>query len=131
MMVSARESEATVNSIDVETETDAELEIRPGGWIRRLLPRTMFGRSLLIVVVPLVLVQAIAAWVFYDRHWAAVSWRLSAGVVGDIGLLIEAMKLADSPSETARLLEKAAALTDLNLTLNRGDTLPSPPPASG
>jgi two-component system osmolarity sensor histidine kinase EnvZ len=91
----------------------------------------MFGRSLLIAVVPLILVQAIATWVFYDRHWAAISWRLSAGVAGDIGLLIEAMTLADSPTETAKLLESAAALTDLDFTLKRGDTLPTPMPAGG
>lgn len=99
------------------------LEIRREAWIKRVLPRTMFGRSLLIVVIPLILLQAIATWVFYDRHWAAVSWRLSAAVAGDIGLLIEALQLADSPAETARLLEDAAALTDLDLTLKPGKSL--------
>ncbi len=121
---------------DIEAELaraapEGEFEIRREAWIKRVLPRTMFGRSLLIVVVPLILLQAIATWVFYDRHWAAVSWRLSAGVAGDIGLLIEALTLANSPSETARLLENAAALTDLDFTLNRGDRLPPPPPATG
>jgi two-component system osmolarity sensor histidine kinase EnvZ len=124
--VTTREIEAEL----VWAEPEGELEILREGWIKRLLPRTMFGRSLLIVVVPLILLQAIAAWVFYDRHWAAVSWRLSAGVAGDIGLLIEAMKLADSPSETAQLLENAAALTDLDFTLKRGGTLPPLPRAS-
>jgi two-component system osmolarity sensor histidine kinase EnvZ len=128
--VTTREIEAEAGWL----EPEGEIDIRPEGWVKRILPRTMFGRSLLIVVVPLILLQAIATWVFYDRHWAAVSWRLSAGVAGDVGLLIEAMKLADSPSETAQLLEKAAALTDLDFTLNRGDVLPllpsatSPPP---
>ncbi len=125
--MTAREIEAEPGWL----EPEGEFGIRPEGWVKRVLPRTMFGRSLLIVVVPLILLQAIATWVFYDRHWAAVSWRLSAAVAGDVGLLIEAMKLADSPGETARLLERAAALTDLDLTLNRGDTLPSLPPASG
>src|SRR6516165_3975148 len=100
--------------IEVEPEAvepDDGLEIQREAWIKRLLPRTMFGRSLLIVVVPVILLQAIAAWVFYDRHWAAVSWRLSAAVVGDVGLVIEAMKLAGSASEMARLLDKAAAVT--------------------
>jgi two-component system, OmpR family, osmolarity sensor histidine kinase EnvZ len=109
-------------------EPESEREIRRERWIKRLLPRTMFGRSLLIIVVPLILLQAIAAWVFYDRHWAAVSWRLSAGVAGDIGLVIEAMKLADSPSETVRLLESAGAVTDLDFTLTRGAKLRPPPP---
>jgi two-component system, OmpR family, osmolarity sensor histidine kinase EnvZ len=108
------------------TEPEGVPEIRPEGWVKRVLPRTMFGRSLLIVVVPLILLQAIATWVFYDRHWAAVSWRLSAAVAGDIGLLIEAMSLADSPGETARLLRSAAELTDLDFALNQGATLAPP-----
>ena len=98
-------------------EPDGEPEIRRDVWIKRMLPRTMFGRSLLIVVMPLIVLQAIAAWVFYDRHWAAVSWRFSTGVAGDVGLVIEAMKLAGSASEMARLLEHAGAVTDLDFTL--------------
>jgi two-component system, OmpR family, osmolarity sensor histidine kinase EnvZ len=120
--------------IEVEpepVEPDEGLEIRREGWIKRVLPRTMFGRSLLIVVVPLILLQAIAAWVFYDRHWAAVSWRLSAGVVGDIGLVIEAIKLADSPAKADRLLEAATLVTDLDFTLRPGEVLPAPPPPTG
>jgi len=130
-MVSAREGEAMVDSVDVETEPEAEFEIQPRGLLKRLLPRTMFGRSLLIVVVPLVLLQAIAAWVFYDRHWAAVSWRLSAGVVGDIALLIEAMQLAGSATDTARLLDRGTSVTDLDFTLRRGARLQPPPPGGG
>jgi len=131
MMASARESQAMVASVDIETEPDAGFEIQPRGLLKRLLPRTMFGRSLLIVVVPLVLLQAIAAWVFYDRHWAAVSWRLSAGVVGDIALLIEAMQLAGSATDTARLLDRGASVTDLDFTLRRGERLQAPPPGGG
>ena len=85
-MVSASEVEAEVDTVDVEPGFDPKLEIQPRGLIKRLLPRTMFGRSLLIVVMPLVMLQAIATWIFYDRHWAAVSWRLSTGVAGDIAL---------------------------------------------
>jgi len=91
----------------------------------------MFGRSLLIVVMPLILLQAIATWVFYDRHWAAVSWRLSAAVAGDIGLLVDTLKLADSPAQTATLLGRAKAQTDLDFTISRNVTLPPPSPATG
>jgi two-component system, OmpR family, osmolarity sensor histidine kinase EnvZ len=104
---------------------------RRRGWIKWLLPQTLFGRSLLIIVMPLILVQAIATWVFYERHWSAVSWRLSAGVVGDVGLLIEALKLSPSEAATARLLRRTAALTDLDLTLRPGAALGPSPPAGG
>jgi two-component system osmolarity sensor histidine kinase EnvZ len=124
----------TTRDVEVEPASSGledRLEIQREAWIKRVLPRSMFGRSLLIVVVPLILLQLIAAWVFYDRHWAAVSWRLAAGVAGDIGLVIEAMKLVDSPGNAARLLESAAAVTDLDFMMKRGDTLGSPATATG
>ncbi len=36
--------------------------------LKRLVPRTLFGRSLLIIVIPLILLQLVAAYVFYERH---------------------------------------------------------------
>src|SRR5712692_5464062 len=78
-------------------------EIRQRGWLKRLLPQSMFGRSLLLIVMPLVLVQIIAVWVFYARHWETVSKRLSLDVAGDIGLVIDGMKFADNQLELTRL----------------------------
>ena len=124
----------TAHDIDVDlsgSEPDDEIEIRRDPWIKRVLPRTMFGRSLMIIVIPLILLQAIATWVFYDRHWAAVSWRLSAAVAGDIGLLIDALKLADSPAETAGLLERAKAQTDLDVVISHAKTLSPALPMTG
>ena len=86
----------------------ARRDIQPRGWIKRMLPRTMFGRSLLIVIMPLVLLQAIATWIFYDRHWTAISWRLSSGVASDVALTIEALEHAGSEAAAARLLRMAA-----------------------
>lgn len=124
----------TAHDIDADfsgSEPEGEFEIRRDPWIKRILPRTMFGRSLLIVVVPLILLQAIATWVFYDRHWAAVSWRLSAAVAGDVGLLIDALQLADSPAQTAKLLERAKAQTDLDVAIERPKSLPPISPGTG
>jgi two-component system osmolarity sensor histidine kinase EnvZ len=108
-----------------------ERDPRPLAWIKRLLPRTMFGRSLLIVVMPLVLLQAIAAWIFYDRHWTAVSWRLASGVASEIGLTIAALQLAESPAAATRLLDRVAASTELRLTLRPGARLPPPGAVGG
>jgi two-component system osmolarity sensor histidine kinase EnvZ len=116
---------------DEAEPAEAPIDYQRGSWIKRLLPRTMFGRSLLLIVVPLVLVQIIATWVFYARHWETVSRRLSGGVAGDIAMLIEAMKIADQPNELTFLLERASTSTTLGLALNRGAILPPPLPAGG
>jgi two-component system osmolarity sensor histidine kinase EnvZ len=107
------------------------LELDNQSWVKRVLPRTMFGRSLLIVVMPLILLQAIATWIFYDRHWAAISWRLANGVASNVGLLIEATRYAATPRETERLLQRAGAQTDLRFILEPGARLPPPLPPSG
>jgi two-component system, OmpR family, osmolarity sensor histidine kinase EnvZ len=104
------------------------LDIRQKNPIKRLLPQTMFGRSVLLIVVPLVLVQIIATWVFYARHWEIVSRRLSADVAGEIGMLIDAMKYADTPAEMARLFENASGLTGIRFSITPGATLPPEPP---
>jgi two-component system osmolarity sensor histidine kinase EnvZ len=108
------------------------LDIRQRSRVKRLLPQTMFGRSLLLIVMPLVLVQIIATWAFYARHWETVSRRLSADVAGDIGLLIEAMQFADTELELTQLLENASGLTGINFSVASGATLPPsiPPGAS-
>ena len=65
-----------------------DLDIRQRNWIKRILPKTMFGRSLLLIVVPLVVVQIVSAWVFYARHWETVSRRLASDVAGDIAIVV-------------------------------------------
>ena len=54
------------------------------GLARRILPRSLLGRTLLIVLIPLIIVQAVAMQIFYGTHLNLVSRRLSAAVTGEI-----------------------------------------------
>lgn len=110
---------------------DDGFEIRQRSWVKRLLPQTMFGRSLLLIVMPLVLVQVIAAWIFYDRHWETVSYRLSADVAGEVAMVIDAIEPASSDLEREGLLRHAGGLTELGFSFENGAAWPAPPPASG
>jgi hypothetical protein len=40
--------------------------------IKRFLPMSLYGRALLILILPLVILQLTTAYIFYDRHWSAV-----------------------------------------------------------
>lgn len=107
------------------------LEFRSRNWLKRLLPQSMFGRSLLLIVTPLVLVQIIAAIVFYARHWEAVSYRLSANVAGDIELVIDAMHKAATPAEQQAVFDKVARVAELFVSFRPGAELPDLPPPGG
>lgn len=62
---------------------------KPRASFKRFLPQTLFGRAMLILVTPLILVQIVAVWVFYDRLWDTVARRLAQGVAGDIAMVID------------------------------------------
>ena len=56
---------------------------------RLIVPRSLFWRSLLIVVVPLLILQLLLTYVFYNRHWDTVTRWLAFGVAGEVALLAE------------------------------------------
>jgi two-component system, OmpR family, osmolarity sensor histidine kinase EnvZ len=103
-----------------ETEAAlADLEIRQRGLMKRLLPQSMFGRSLLLIVMPLLLLEIIATWIFYDRHWEAVSYRLSTDVAGDIAMVIDALP-PGPPGVRQKLFDRAARETELGFSFRPG-----------
>jgi len=65
---------------------------RRAGRRTRLVPSSLLGRALLIIVTPLVVVQIVSAYVFFERHWGDVGRRLALGVAGDIAFLIAALE---------------------------------------
>jgi len=75
--------------------------------LKRLLPNTLFGRALAIIVTPVILLQVVATYVFYERHWDAVTRRLALGIAGDIAVIIDLHRHAPDflapPSMTSKL----------------------------
>lgn len=99
--------------------------------IKRLLPRSLLGRSLLILVTPLVVLQLVSAYVFYGTHWDTMSRRLAAGIAGDISAVIELMRAYPGPGNRDWLFDIVAGSMDLRVRLIEGGILPnSPPPAT-
>lgn len=100
--------------------------------LKRFLPRTLFGRSLLIIVSPLILVQVISTYVFFENHWNTVSRRLAHGLAGDISAVIASMREFPGPENRAAVLELARAHMQLKVTYKEGEILPNtPPPQAG
>ena len=97
--------------------------------VKRVLPRSLLARSLLIILVPLVVVQAVALQIFYGSHLDIVSRRLSAGVAGEIATCIELLQILPSPVDRNWIIQNAWNQFELRLTLTPPTTLrPEPPP---
>ena len=87
----------------------------PVAAFKRLLPRTLFGRALLIIVTPLLLMQAVTAYVFYERHWDTLTRRLVSNLAGDIGLIVRQIDPLASANSVAQLNREVAGLLDFTL----------------
>ena len=59
--------------------------------IKHFLPRTLLGRSILIVVVPLIMLQVVTTFIFFNRHWETISLLLSRSFSGNISMVIDTM----------------------------------------
>ena len=69
-------------------------------WADRHSPQTLFARALIIIVVPMLLLQALSAWWFYSQRGDNVTNRLAFLLVRDLRSLIALH--ADFPDEAHR-----------------------------
>lgn len=81
--------------------------------LKRLIPQSLLGRSLMIIILPLLILQVISTWAFYDRHYENITRRLSQAVAGEIAAVVD-MLLTD-PSNTEEA--EAFALANRHLGL--------------
>jgi two-component system osmolarity sensor histidine kinase EnvZ len=75
--------------------------------LRNVTPKSLFGRMLAIILVPIILVQIISVSIFYERHWDWVSRHMSKSLAEDLGLLID--ELGNTPSNDQRALSAGRA----------------------
>jgi len=98
--------------------------------LKNILPRTLFGRSLAILVTPVILLQLIATFLFYERHWDNVARRLARNVAGDIAAVVEGLQRLPHKDDRDLLLDLARRHMKLHVSILPERTLP-PEPETG
>ena len=85
-------------------------------WADRHSPQTLFARALIIIVVPMLLLQALSAWWFYSQRGDNVTNRLALLLVRDLRVLISLR--ADFPGEEHRVWILRHARSDMLIFVN-------------
>jgi len=103
----------------------------PKPWLRtlwrpfkRLAPATLFGRSLLIIVLPIAVMQVAVTYVFFDAHWQTVNSHLTDGLAGDVAWVLQSYEEDPAPARLARLEDRAQQTLELSIMLQEGGVLP-------
>jgi two-component system osmolarity sensor histidine kinase EnvZ len=117
----------------IETSDFPSIRFRRNPWrvfaraVSRRMPKSLFHRSLIIIIAPMVLLQGVLAFVFMERHWQTVTQRLSKAVTADIAALIDIIETyPQSPN-----YEEVERIARERLRLNISVLPPEPFPDAG
>ncbi|WP_298727055.1 ATP-binding protein [uncultured Ferrovibrio sp.] len=98
--------------------------------LTRLLPRSLFGRWLMLLVAPIMVLQILLTYIFYERHWDTVTRRLTLGLAGEIAVIIDTRRHNPDPIVLGELIHRAYRFLEINVEFTEGGKLPTnlPPP---
>ena len=61
-------------------------------FIKKILPKRLFYRSLIIVATPIILLQIIITIVFFDSLWIKANKGMTRSLVGEVETLLDVYK---------------------------------------
>jgi len=93
-------------------------------FLKRRLPTSLWGRSLLIIVLPVLVMQVFVTWTFFDAHWQTVNARLSEGLAGDIAWAVETYAEDPTPEGLETLAGRAERTLSLSIAWQEATSLP-------
>jgi two-component system, OmpR family, osmolarity sensor histidine kinase EnvZ len=98
--------------------------------LAEMLPKGLYKRSLLIVIVPMVLLQSAVTFVFMQHHWDLVTRRLSEAVARDVGALTDLYQRLPPGHDDASLANLASERFRMDASLLAPGPLPPVMPRS-
>ena len=67
------------------------------------VPKGLYARALLIIILPMVVLQSVVAFMFVERQWSLVNYYLSSAVTREISTLIDVYKTYPQGGDRAQL----------------------------
>ncbi|RKQ71573.1 two-component system osmolarity sensor histidine kinase EnvZ [Litorimonas taeanensis] len=91
---------------------------------KRYLPKSLFGRALLIIILPIAVMQIAVAYFFFNAHWARVTANLSDSVAADIAVATTLFKQTPTIERAQDLDSLLRPDMQLSVVFREGETLP-------
>jgi two-component system osmolarity sensor histidine kinase EnvZ len=80
------------------------------GWLKKYMPRGLYGRAVLILLVPIIVLQLVVLVAFSQRYFSDVTDQLMQGVSADLSFYVDALQ--DVPEK-----DLSAKIHDLDVRL--------------
>ena len=98
----------------------------------KIFPKSLLGRFILIILLPLIALQIIASIVFFEHHWYLISRRLAQDIIGEVKTLTYVLEEYPDSPETEMLLEQMESNLMFQISFKEDASFePDTTPASG
>ena len=93
-------------------------------FIKKILPKRLFYRSLIIVATPIILLQIIITIVFFDSLWIKANKGMTRSLVGEVETLFDVYKSQQDPKHREAIIAIYNKNFDFTVTLKDNELLP-------
>ncbi len=92
--------------------------------LKRFLPRGLYGRAALILILPIVTIQLVVSMAFIQRHYEGVTRQMTQGVALELALLLQEIDAAPTAAEGLARAQALAGPLQIELTMPPGPLAP-------
>jgi two-component system, OmpR family, osmolarity sensor histidine kinase EnvZ len=93
-------------------------------WLKRYLPRSLYGRAALILLAPVVVLQLVVSFAFTQRQLVDVTTQMTLNVVREIIVLENLVAVAPDRDAALVSMERFADAFAMNVSLIAADEMP-------
>lgn len=76
--------------------------------LKSILPKGLYGRTVLILILPIIIIQFVVSVVFIQRHFEGVTRQMAANISLDMAYVIDELDAARTPAALAHVIEGIA-----------------------
>jgi two-component system osmolarity sensor histidine kinase EnvZ len=92
-----------------------------GQWFKKRLPKSLLGRSILILAIPILLIQTLVGYIFIDRLYGDVTIAKTSDVAREINFILSDYGESET-NDTLLYLQAKAAPLEIDVTPALGPT---------
>ncbi len=93
-------------------------------FIKKILPKGLFYRSLLIVAAPIILLQIIITVVFFDSLWIKANKGMTRSLIGEVETLLDVYKSQQDPQHRETIIAIYNKNFNFTVALKNNELLP-------
>jgi two-component system osmolarity sensor histidine kinase EnvZ len=85
-------------------------------WLKKFMPRSLYGRAALILILPVVVLQLAVSVVFVQRHFSGVTHQMTRNIIFELGFIFDQIETA--PTMVAGLANAGTSARPLGMEID-------------